>query len=351
MARRHAIFPLVGLHLGGRFAERVPPDVRQSIADERHQQGLRNLLLTGELVQLSRLFAQTGIGAIWFKGPTLALTAYRDLSLRMFGDLDVLVRPIGLQPAKDLLQGRGYRSAEKLTADQQIDHLRTIGQLPMVAEPGRRVVELHTSLAPRGFNFAPDMNELWSRRRELDVQAHPVPVLAAEDLLLFLCVHGAKHLWRCLGWVCDVAELLRSQPQLNWDRLGSRAETWYCRRMFWLGLLLAAETLNAPCPDQVLARARRCRPVRTLAQRVSDAWFRDELLPPSGWEISWFHMRARERLQDALSYAASLALTPTVADWQSVHLAKRLNLLYYLVRPLRLLGKYGSDQMRGGRRT
>ncbi|MBI3468302.1 MAG: nucleotidyltransferase family protein, partial [Planctomycetes bacterium] len=178
MARRHSVSPLLGLHLAGQFAGQLPSAARQSLADERRQQGLRNLLLTGELVQLSRLFGQAQIDSIWFKGPTLALSAYHDLSLRMFGDLDVLLRPSDVQRAADLLYSRGYHSKEDLSPHQQIAHLRTIGQLPLAAEPGRRVVELHTSLTPRGFKFAPNMDLLWDRREELDVQGHPVPVLA-----------------------------------------------------------------------------------------------------------------------------------------------------------------------------
>jgi hypothetical protein len=120
--------------------------------------------------------------------------------------------------------------------------------------------------------------------------------------------------------------------------------------MLGLGLLLASEH-GAMCPNAALARARECRRVRRLADQVRSTWFSDEFIAPSGWEMSQFHWAVRERRRDSLRYAASLLLTPTVADWRSVHLARPLSPLYYLVRPLRLLGKYGLDQMRGARKT
>ncbi|MCA9471117.1 MAG: nucleotidyltransferase family protein [Nitrospira sp.] len=47
--------------------------------------------------------------------------------------------------------------------------------------------------------------------------------LRAEELLLILCVHGSKHVWEELKWVCDVTELIRAQ-QIGWMRLLQLAE-------------------------------------------------------------------------------------------------------------------------------
>jgi hypothetical protein len=41
-----------------------------------------------------------------------------------------------------------------------------------------------------------------------------MPVLVAGNLLHFLCVHGSKHLWTPLVWVCDVADLLSGRSDL-----------------------------------------------------------------------------------------------------------------------------------------
>jgi hypothetical protein len=34
-----------------------------------------------------------------------------------------------------------------------------------------------------------------------------------EDMLLFLCVHGGKHQWTRLAWICDVAEFIREAQE------------------------------------------------------------------------------------------------------------------------------------------
>ncbi|MEK7856765.1 MAG: nucleotidyltransferase family protein, partial [Acidobacteriota bacterium] len=43
-----------------------------------------------------------------FKGPLLALQAYGDISMRRFGDLDVLVKPKHFKAAVDLLSANGF---------------------------------------------------------------------------------------------------------------------------------------------------------------------------------------------------------------------------------------------------
>src|SRR3712207_8653927 len=43
--------------------------------------------------------------------------------------------------------------------------------------------------------------------------------------LLILCVHGTKHIWGRLSWICDVAELLRTQPDMDWEYVLDRKST------------------------------------------------------------------------------------------------------------------------------
>ena len=51
----------------------------------------------------SRLFAESGIEAIPYKGPVLALFAYDNLALRRFVDLDVIVNKNDVLKAREIL--------------------------------------------------------------------------------------------------------------------------------------------------------------------------------------------------------------------------------------------------------
>ena len=87
--------------------------------------------------------------------------------------------------------------------------MRSIGQIPL-EKSECAIVELHATLSPRAFPFALELTRMWPRRCVVTLMGQPLAAPGAEDLLLILCMHGAKHLWKNLGWICDVAELLRA---------------------------------------------------------------------------------------------------------------------------------------------
>jgi hypothetical protein len=67
--------------------------------------------------------------------------------------------------------------------------------------------------------------------------------------------------------------------------------------------------------------------------------------PPGGMREALFHLRSREWFRDGAAYALSLALQPAVADWDWVALPPATSFLYYLLRPVRLAGKYGFRRL------
>ena len=79
------------------------------------ENSLHNLFMTGELFKLLDLFGAHGIGAIPYKGPTLAALAYGNLALREFDDLDLLLPERDIPRARDLLIAQGFRPGYTLT--------------------------------------------------------------------------------------------------------------------------------------------------------------------------------------------------------------------------------------------
>jgi hypothetical protein len=337
--RRHGILPLLHLHL--RDVHAVPQAVRDQLQAHARANAARNLLLSGELLQLLRLFAADGVTALPFKGPTLAVQAYGNLALREFGDLDLLVPEAELPRAKALLQERGYRVQYPFSPRQEAAYVRTIRQLPMRREDGC-IVELHAALAPRSFCFPLDTAQLWRRRVAVALLGQSAPAPCPEDLLLILCMHGAKHLWNNLGWICDVAELLRACPGIDWPATRRRARELRARRLLDLALDLAREVLGAPAPvpaaDGVVGGLRR-RVVREL--------FAEEERSSDGLASAGFHWQVRERLGDGVQYCLSLLLEPTPGDWTAGGRLSWLPLGDYRRRLFRLAGKYAQAAYHG----
>jgi len=337
LAARHSLLPLLGWHVQTLAAAAIPATVKEQLHARQKGLALRNLGLSGELVRILRLFDEHHIPAMPFKGPTLALFAYGNVALREFDDLDLLLRPVDFFRAQALFVDQGYRPKYALTPLQEMAYMQTLRQFTL-EKPERAVVELHTALSPRAFAFDLGLASLWSRHVVVQLTGHAILSPGAEDLLLILCMHGAKHLWKNLGWICDVAELLRVQTALNWDQVCREARRLRSERLFRLGVNLAERVLQAPLPPEMSQAARRDATVRTLADQVLRHLLGDTEWRPSGLESGAFHLQLREQPRDGIRFCLSLLLTPTLADWQTRSLP--LAFLYYFIRPLRLLGKY-----------
>jgi hypothetical protein len=205
-----------------------------------------------------------GVPVMPIKGATLALSAYGDVTLRDFTDMDLLIPEGALEAARAILLAQGY---ERKTPATESDH----AEGPYHVFVKKRTlfrVDLQWVMAHEHFTFQLDRPEFWAQRMPVRLGNKMVQGLAPEELLLLLCVHGSKHAWEQLKWVCDVAELLRSHPDLDWERIFSHASAWGCRRLLSIGLALAQRVLDAPLPAGVRARYAADRPVQMLSARM-----------------------------------------------------------------------------------
>ena len=290
----------------------------------------------GELLTLLRQLKEKGIPAIPLKGPLLATLAYGDLSARQFRDLDLLVQPPDVPAVTQLLVGQGYQLMDAVPALQAQTFLR-LNYHSRLRHPVRRtMIEIHWGIAHRSFSLALGQQDLWQACETVMLAGSPVRSLSTENLLLFLCVHGTRHSWDRLGWVCDIAELLRSQPQLDIDRTRHRAAQIGAERMLVLGLLLAQDLLDATLPATTWQRGAADAATQALAHQVRHSLLDERSVMAKDFSIFLFCVRARERVWDKFQYSVRLAMTPALPDWQWVSLPTALSFLYFPLRPIRL---------------
>jgi hypothetical protein len=352
-ASAHGVLPLLSLHVAALGRDGVPAEVRDDLRERFERQACHNLGLAAELARVMRALEGAGIPAAAFKGPTLALTAYGSLALRQFVDLDILVSRRQLAPASRVLATSGYVSSGRLTAAQHAVFLRFAGTLTLVRASGTVPVDLHGEVQTRLLAVSFDTAGLLARARPLPLAGGAVTTLSPEDLLLVLCVHGSKHRWERLAWICDVAEVVNRHPDLDWPRILEDAGRLRIRRLLDLGLFLAGDMLGAAVPAPLVRHATADRAVRALAadvRRRLDGPFR----PPGRIEEMSFWVGARERLRDRGRYLLHSVTTPTSHEVGVVTLPVSLSFLYYLLRPLRLATRHarilvGRASRLGGR--
>ncbi len=370
LAQAHGTYSLLFRHLHTTCPDLVPRPVLDELRSRFHALAWRNLILEKELIQLLDRLRSHGIPAVPFKGPVLGVLAYGHPALRPFSDFDVLVREADVLKAKDFLLAEGYRLEPALT-DAEAAALLKVAQehhFTLIRSDSPVPVELHWRTIQRCYAFPLEEEDLWNRLESVTLGGVKVPSFGAEDLLLLLCAHGAKHAWSRLCLLSDLDGLVRARPHLNWGAVLERAEALHSRRILAIGLLLAQDLLGTPLPTEVADWIRRDPLALQMACAVGDAVrHRPEALPAAE-TADWgaFFIRARERLADRVAIATALrgiptgvdrtalplaarvyvylarALRPKDRDRDVVHLPGAMSGLYYLIRPLRLLGKYSA---------
>lgn len=344
LARRHSVVPLLYLQLERHASDLVPHEKLSQLKKHYLENSARNTILTAELCRLITLFAESGIEAIPYKGPVLALFAYDNVALRRFVDLDIIVNKNDVLKAREILLAHDYRPSKSLSLSQQELLLRTQHNLQFSRDNHRLIVELHWEVAPHLFASAVDADTLWQNLVSIDFNGTQVKTLSAEDLLFSLCVHGSRHLWERLGWICDVAELI-SRRSVDWNALLKRATDADSERMFLLGIYLAERLLDAPLPLEVKQRCDADERLPSLAENIIAHLFSGTThVPATSREIFKYNLGVRKTLSARARYVLHM-LRPTDSDLGARVLPGKLSFAYYLVRPFRILFKVGDTKI------
>ena len=333
----HGVLPFLYARLKEAAQDRVPPAEMARWKGLYQANGRRNLVLTARLLKVLRVFEEHGIRAVPYKGPALAEAAYGDVALRTFCDLDILVRERDIPNVKELLLAGGFRPWYALTKRQEKAFRKRTCEYTFESGNGEFLLDVHWRLAGR-YMLGKDIGGVWDRLGAGRLGGGNVSRLSDEDTLLMLCLHGTFHLWTRLGSVCDVARFLESRDRMDGRELLRRAEESGLRRALLLGLGLARDLLGAQLPEGIGEEVEKDRAVGTLRAHVLSTLFRRGTGSPGFRETGWFQLKAKDRFADKAGYVLIRALMPTVEDWNCVRLPDSLYFLYFLLRPLRLLG-------------
>jgi len=347
-AAAHGVGPLLYNSVRAVGQDAIPPAVLAWLRRHTQQIFIWSSLLAQELVRVLAIFEAHALPAIPYKGPVLTISAYGDLSLRPFADLDIWVHQQDMKRGKELLLSLGYRIGHPDEIQDEDAYIRTYHDYLLVKKTAEKEIhlELQWGVTEFSFSFPIEFQPLWERCQSVSLLGRTVPNLSVEDTLLILCVHGAKHGWNKLMWVCDIAEVLRTNTHLHWPWLIKHAEELGGKRMVLLGLHLANRLLDAELPEEVRHHIQTDPVVASLAPQVQEELFRGHYDPDNLLaERPFFYMNLRERWQDKarvfLRYCPeyfSRMVTPNEKDRAFLPLPAPLSFLYYLLRPLRLVG-------------
>ena len=334
LAEEHCVFPMLRLRLAD-MGSAVPMFVQERVRTDYDRNMLHSLANAVELIAVLKALEDEMIPAMPFKGVVLSASVYHDLSARPAGDLDLLIHHSDLPRAATVAAQRGYDLITPVWPDGtpiKPDYY----EYHFERQADGRVLELRWRLELSDPRFKRDlgMKWVWPRRRSTMLAGAEVPDMSPEIKLLMLCMHGSKHMWSRLLWICDVAQLLDSSPNLDWNEVIDEAKGTGLRRTLALGILLAHQVTGATVPQTILQRFEADTTACKLAQHIQENLFdapgsTPKGRMPYGLQLLDFRDRVRWLLSPTL-------LQPNERDRAAFPLPRSLHPLYYLIRPFRI---------------
>ena len=310
-AEWHELTPLIchtlidsGCSLSSAMSEHLVSEVRKNTQN--------NLLLTAELLRIMRALLAENIRAIPYKGPVLAASTYGNLAMRGSCDLDILLAEKDVQRTLSMMLELGYRGEYSLTPAQEARYLRTTCEYNFLHESNRAQVEIHWQVVPAKLCLTFEFDRLWSRAGFLLIGSSRLRVLSPEDALLVLSVHGFKHLWACLKWVCDIANLLSSPEGLDWTYVVDEADRIGAIRVVLVALSLANRMCQSRLPDPIRLRLSRDAVAASIASEIVSSYSSGDSM--SRLKARLLMLRAYSGFRHRATYLARILLDPTTEE-------------------------------------
>ncbi|MDQ7085053.1 MAG: nucleotidyltransferase family protein [Sulfurovum sp.] len=298
----------------------------------------RNLAMTSHLVQLVTLFKTHYFPVLALKGSALAYTLYGNLTLRQFGDIDILIHIRDKQSMIRMMKKEGYIPQLPLTEATKKTFISYVNVIGFYTPDKSILIEIHWKLLSQNYAVSWEEEQLWKNISFVPTPSYDLPTLAFKQQFLYLCLHGSKHLFERLSWVCDIDRSLRVTYPIPWDALLADAKALGIYRIVLLSLSLSHTLLDSPLPQEIHDFIHQDTKVAKLTSILID--FQRSNTPPK----SYYHLillcTMREKYQDKMRVLWFGLFTAKFDDFKWIQLPSYLRFLYPLLRPLRLMMKY-----------
>ncbi|MBI5439660.1 MAG: nucleotidyltransferase family protein [Deltaproteobacteria bacterium] len=284
--------------------------------------------------------SRRGVEVLLLKGPALAAIAYGAPDARDYLDVDLLVRPGGLAPLREILEERGFRCSREIPP-----HLteNIAAYAPLLATefvfnfPGKKLfVDVHLALAHADMAPVLDDARAWERAETVDLVGVPVRTLGPVDTVVYLALHGMKHAWCSSYLVDDFARYAAARATAEvWCQVMEEARARGCLRLVLVAVALARLRSGAEFPAAVLealGRDDRARGVAEALHRELDTREKER----RGLRATLMRRHAWDTPGGRIRWLGRLLFTPNLNDLAFVRLPPRLSSLYLVVRPVRL---------------
>ncbi len=221
---------------------------------------LRNQRLYQDLLEVAESFDREGIEVLVLKGGSLAWTVYPHPAMRPMCDLDLLLRPVQMDRAEEVLGRLGFVLSESMPRHLLSFQKRFGGGVTWVRQREGRTTLLDLQHHLIGVDWVRrgmmvDMAAVWKAARPLLLGDVAAWQLSVEDMLIHLSLHLAVqhgYHWSPINLVDMGYVLAEAGEGFSWERVVERAAAFRARTVLYVGLSLAGRLAGVSVPPEIL---------------------------------------------------------------------------------------------------
>jgi hypothetical protein len=206
---KHRVVPLIMEQLKT-YDLSIPDKTWEALKKVQFDNSLNSLKLTVELIKITELLHQDGIEFIPLKGPAISQDLYGDPTIRMYKDLDLIVRKQDINRTLTALETLGYKAKDpfgdwstkrKRLFEKSIHHINVFQEEKSIE------IELHWRLGISDQLFPITSDQIFSTAVNKEFRGIQMLRMQPDIELLYLFYHAANHRWFRLGWLIDLLAL------------------------------------------------------------------------------------------------------------------------------------------------
>lgn len=208
LAIRHRIIPQIYNHL--KTLTTVPIKIIDDLEHLNYKIKMQNLNSLGEIIRTTKVLAKNNIPYFIVKGVPLSQYAYKDYTIRQAKDIDILIDPINLEKAHNLITQLGYTvtfPTYALKGFKRSYYLLHRHDIAVFNVERNIEIELHFNL---NFPGVPFFRTKYLPKECINISNHNICVLKNEYHLLYLMQHAATHAFSRLRWLHDIVLFLEN---------------------------------------------------------------------------------------------------------------------------------------------
>ncbi len=336
-AAQQQVFPLVYRHLRALGFEGMPEPARLELKQAFDKNRLKNALLVQQLARVLQLLGDSGVRAIPLKGVALADSLYGSFAMRHTSDLDILVPPGEALRARRLLIANGYESPFPEWFFRHCQFRTNPDCWLWAGEPRRRhLLELHWRVLEHSSRDREATEDLWAEARPQACFGAPAYALSAEWEFLCVAWHASGESPPLLKWLADVHDLSVNRS-IDWEKVGEKAERFEVAGAVANILSIVEELFEVPSHPG--SSPRPLPPRVCLFPAPAEGFATSSIFPA---------LRIMDSPAKKLRWLTRMLFVVREEDEKLIHLPPSLSLLYYILRPLRLLSQWGRRFLRAG---